>query len=259
MHNLFCYMFATPDYKDPTRQRGLAVRNIESNIWVTREGRRFHDESRSGAGSATPALLAQPSPTCFAIIDQALLDRMSVSDPYYARGGERIPGRIEELVAESPYIACGETPAALARAAGIAEEPFAATVHEWNALLVSGAAADPLTGRPLAGVQPLTRPPYYAIQFFPMARKSLGGVRTDLRCQVLTADNAPVPGLFAGGELCGLAGGHLTGKCALEGMMLGGSLFSGRVAGAWAAHAVGRPEPTHLDARQPLASAGATP
>jgi hypothetical protein len=94
-------------------------------------------------GSATPALLAQPSPTCFAIIDQALLNRMSVSDPYYARGGERLPGRIEELMAESPYIACGETPAALARAAGIAEEPFAATVREWNALLASGAAADP--------------------------------------------------------------------------------------------------------------------
>jgi hypothetical protein len=92
-----------------------------------------------------------------------------------------------------------------------------------------------------------------------MARKSLGGVRTDLRCQVLTADNAPVPGLFAAGELCGLAGGHLTGKCALEGMMLGGSLFSGRVAGAWAAHAVGRAEPAHLDARQPIAPAGAAP
>jgi succinate dehydrogenase/fumarate reductase flavoprotein subunit len=255
MHNLFCYMFATPDYRDPARQRGLVIRRIEDNIWVTREGRRFHDESRSGAGTATPALLAQPSPTCFSIVDQAIVDRIEVTDPYYQRGHERLAEKVEELLANSPYITRGDTPEELGRRAGIDPAGLAQTLREWNALLASGATVDPVTGRKLAGVAPLARPPYYAVQFFPLARKNLGGVRTDLQCRVLTAAGAPIPGLFAAGELCGLAGGHLAGKCALEGMMMGASLFSGRVAGAWAAHAAGRPEPAHLDARRPLQAA----
>ena len=32
-----------------------------------------------------------------------------------------------------------------------------------------------------------------------------------------------------------MAGGHINGRAALEGTMFGPSLFSGRVAGAWAA------------------------
>lgn len=41
----------------------------------------------------------------------------------------------------------------------------------------------------------------------------------------------PVPGLFVAGEVAGMAGGHINGQAALEGTMLGPSLFSGRVAG----------------------------
>ena len=36
-----------------------------------------------------------------------------------------------------------------------------------------------------------------------------------------------------------MAGGHINGKAGLEGTMLGPSIFSGRVAGAWAANEAG--------------------
>lgn len=36
-----------------------------------------------------------------------------------------------------------------------------------------------------------------------------------------------------------MAGGHINGRAALEGTMFGPSLFSGRVAGAWAAQEAG--------------------
>jgi predicted oxidoreductase len=36
-----------------------------------------------------------------------------------------------------------------------------------------------------------------------------------------------------------MAGGHINGKAGLEGTMLGPALFSGRVAGAWAAYEAG--------------------
>src|SRR5262249_2479420 len=143
----------------------------------------------------------------------------------------------------------------LARNAGIDAATFAQTLRDWNALLASGAKEDPLTGRDLTHAHPIDAPPYYAIQFFVLARKNLGGVRTDLQCHVLTRDGAPIPARYAAGELCGMAGGHIAGKKALEGIMIGASLFSGRVAGAWAAHEAGYAEPTHLDARRPVEAA----
>jgi predicted oxidoreductase len=255
MHNLWCYVYATPDYQDPEGRRGLVIRGIDDNIWVNERGERFHDESYTGAGTATPAVLQLPRATCWCILDREMASRMDIADPYYRRGQEVLRDRVEELLAHSPYIWRGDTPAELARRAGLPVEPFVRTVEGWNALLASGAETDPLTGRKLAGLKPFTKPPFYAIQFFPLARKNLGGVRTDLRCRVLDQANRPIPGLYAAGELCGQAGGHIAGKRALEGIMIGGSLFSGRVAGAWAAHEAGYREPVHLDARRPLEAA----
>ena len=135
---------------------------------------------------------------------------------------------------------------------------FERTVADWNALLASGAERDPSTGRPLQGIAPLIEPPFYAIQFLPLARKNLGGVSTDLRCRVRSVSGEIIPGLYAAGELCGFAGGHIAGTRPLEGIMLGGCLFSGRVAGAWAAHDTGHGTPVHLDASVPVgAAAGA--
>ncbi len=41
------------------------------------------------------------------------------------------------------------------------------------------------------------------------------------------------------GTVAGMAGGHINGQAGLEGTMLGPSIFSGRVAGAWAAQEAG--------------------
>ena len=74
---------------------------------------------------------------------------------------------------------------------------------------------------------------------FPLARKNFGGVKTDLQCRVLDRHFEPIAGLYAAGEVAGMAGGHINGRAGLEGTMLGPSIFSGRVAGGWAAHAAG--------------------
>ena len=49
----------------------------------------------------------------------------------------------------------------------------------------------------------------------------------------------PIHGLYAAGEVAGMAGGHINGRAGLEGTMLGPAIFSGRVAGGWAAQAAG--------------------
>ncbi len=74
--------------------------------------------------------------------------------------------------------------------------------------------------------------PLIAIREFILARKSLGGIQTDLQCRVLrAADGQPIPGLYAVGEAAGFGGGGIHGKGSLEGTFLGGCVLSGRVAG----------------------------
>lgn len=84
-----------------------------------------------------------------------------------------------------------------------------------------------------------------AIRLQVMARKSLGGIQTDLACRVLRAGGAaggtphrggragePIERLYAVGEAAGFGGGGVHGKRSLEGTFLGGCVFTGRLAAA---------------------------
>jgi uncharacterized protein len=72
--------------------------------------------------------------------------------------------------------------------------------------------------------------PLIAIRMTVMARKSLGGIQTDLECRVLRPNGEPVPGLYAVGEAAGFGGGGMHGRRSLEGTFLGGCVFTGRLA-----------------------------
>jgi predicted oxidoreductase len=74
--------------------------------------------------------------------------------------------------------------------------------------------------------------PLIAIRMTVMARKSLGGIQTDLDCRVLRPDGSAIDGLYAVGEAAGFGGGGLHGKKSLEGTFLGGCVFTGRLAAA---------------------------
>ena len=80
--------------------------------------------------------------------------------------------------------------------------------------------------------------PLIAVRLNILTRKTLGGLETDLSGRCLLATGAPLPGLYAAGEVSGFGGGGMMGYNALEGTFLGGCLFSGRVAGRAAAAAL---------------------
>lgn len=80
--------------------------------------------------------------------------------------------------------------------------------------------------------------PLIAVRLRILTRKTLGGLQTDLSGRVLRSDGAPLPGLYAAGEVAGFGGGGMHGYRSLEGTFLGGCLFSGRVAGRAVAAAV---------------------
>ena len=72
--------------------------------------------------------------------------------------------------------------------------------------------------------------PLIAIREFILARKSLGGIQTDLGCRVLSADGSAMDGVYAVGEAAGFGGGGIHGMGSLEGTFLGSCVLTGRVA-----------------------------
>ncbi len=242
MDHIWFYAYATPDYRDQSGRRGLVFRLAPGNIWVNQQGRRFHNEALSGGNSASPALLAQNPRHAFAVTDRPMLANISIVDPYYQTGEKVDRAKIEELLENSPFIHKANTLEELAEKIGVDEGVFLDTIKRYNAAFAAGLKTEPEFGKPLGASKPFDTPPYYAIQMFPLARKNFGGVKTDLRCRVLDKHFEPIQGLYAAGEVAGMAGGHINGQAGLEGTMLGPSIFSGRVAGGWAAHEAGHGE-----------------
>jgi len=231
MDAIWMYPYATVDDKSDGEYRGLVLRGIDDDVWINSDGRRFHDEALRGGASGAAAVLAQPGATCWSFIDARIASSLTVWDGHYRREGDTGREKIDRLLAESPYITSAPDWTTLAARIGVHAAQVAETLRDHNRARTLGRGVDPDFGRPLAGLKPIDEPPYYAIQFFAAARKNLGGVRTDANCQVLRSSGEPVPGLYAAGEVAGMAGGHINGQAALEGTMLGPSLFSGRVAG----------------------------
>jgi predicted oxidoreductase len=183
--------------------------------------------------------MAQNPRHAWAIMDTPMTATMEIADPYYRDGDKVVRAKVIELLDNSPFIRKADTLAELAKRMEVDAAAFLDTVERYNKACEQRLATEPEFGKPLKLSKAFDTPPYYAVQIFPLARKNFGGVKTDLQCRVLDKHFEPIAGLYAAGEVAGMAGGHINGRAGLEGTMLGPSIFSGRVAGGWAAHESG--------------------
>jgi predicted oxidoreductase len=228
---VWMYPYGTPDYRHEASGRGLAVRGVDGEIWVNDDGVRFHDEHLRGGATGTSALLAQTNGRGWSVFDSRIASRMIIADPYYTEGSTPRRERVDAFLRDSPYVRSAATPAGLAARMGVDGTQLQAAIDGMNAAIAAGQSRDPEFGKPLAGLSAIEVAPFIAVRLYPMARKNLGGVRTDLDGQVLDTRGRAIPGLFAIGEVAGMAGGHINGRAALEGTAFGPSLFSGIVVG----------------------------
>ncbi|HUR60238.1 MAG TPA: FAD-dependent oxidoreductase [Opitutaceae bacterium] len=219
------YVTGIPDPRTPGSRRGLNAYNAYS-IWVNTEGVRFISEKTSGK-FAMAAMLAQPGQTYWSIFDEGSKRDIFVAGSSWGNFAE-----IEKWIYGNPdLVKTAPTIEELAAKAGLPAAALLKTVKRHNEMVEKGVDDDFGRFGPGKLLQPkkILTPPFYAMQAFPLTRKSMGGVAIDLACRVLRTDNTPIPGFFAAGEVTGLAG--INGSAGLEGTFLGPSIITGRVAG----------------------------
>ena len=226
-HQLF-YSTGLVDPRDPAGKRGLHAFN-RAAIWVNAQGKRFVWDGAPDPKTQMPAVLRQTPSTYWAIFDAASRPQFFVSGSDWDDTNV-VHQQIFANAKLAPWVRRADSIASLAEAAGLPAEALSATVRRWNELVARGADADFHRFEPSSTERPLKieLPPFYAVQFFPLSRKSLGGVAVDLSCRVLDKNHKPIPGLYAVGELTGVGG--INGRAALEGTLLGPSMLMGRTA-----------------------------
>ena len=193
-----------PNPRNP--ERGLLVQN-PAGMRVDTNGARFVDETAVDK-DIIAAVLALPDQTHWMIFDEKGLKRLRI------RGAEWVDrATIRTEILENPAVfAMADSIAELADKTGLPAAALQASVEEFGTV---------------------TSPPFYAVQLYPMSRKSLGGIAIDSRAQALDADGDAVPGVFAAGELTGVGG--INGRHGGSGTFLAPSVLIGRTAGRGAA------------------------
>ncbi len=220
MDHQWNYATGLPDPRYPDGKRGLNASNNDS-IWVNAEGKRFVNEEGS-VKEQFPALVAQPGSRYWAVFDEKAKRKFAITGSDWA--DFRV---IDETIFSNPHLVkSAGSIEALAEAAGLPKAALAETVGRYNQMVRDGVDKD--FGRPRFGGE-MGSPPFYAVTFFPLARKSMGGIRIDTDARVVDKEGKPIAGLLAAGEVTGFGG--INGKAGLEGTFLGPSIVTGRVAG----------------------------
>lgn len=239
MDHQWNYFTGIPDPRQPGTNRGLSAANMWG-ILVNPDGKRFAS-LHNWAKEVMPLMLRQEQVTVWFVFDEATKRKFVVSGSDWADFE-----KVERLILDDrKLVKRAHTLEELARQSGLPPQNLKQTVERYNVLVGQGRDTDfqrfgpDRTDYNNTASPKLETPPFYAMQAWPLTRKSMGGVAIDLGCRVLDKKQQPIPGLYAVGELTGLAG--INGKAALEGTFLGPCVVTGRVA---ARTILGQPEPT---------------
>lgn len=224
MNRHYIYVNGLVSPRDPEGIRALTAGN-DSSIWVNAQGERFTNEAGFDKDILVD-LLNQDGSTYWAIFDE------NTRDDFGSRGAAWLNTATDgHPLLDNPDTANkAQSLEELAAMAGLPSEALIASVQRFNRMVEAG--VDTQFGRfgQIGNVPPkIAQPPFYAVQMFPMTRKSMGGVAIDMQGRALNDEGRVLPGLYAAGEINGSVG--INGKHGMDGMFLGPALLTGRLAG----------------------------
>jgi succinate dehydrogenase/fumarate reductase flavoprotein subunit len=221
-----------PDPRAPAGERALYAENPAA-IWLGPNGRRFMNEKTDSKTLAAAINKLEPM-NYWLFFDQRGSRKLNIRDI----NNQESAALRAEILSNPKITISAPTLEELAAKAGLPAYSLRTTVETWNRMVNLGEdyqferfsqADKPGT------IAPISDPPYYALRVYPLTRKSMGGPKINIYAQVMSTADVPIPGLYAAGELTGVAG--INGKHGGSGTFLGPSVLTGRVAGKSAAAA----------------------
>jgi fumarate reductase flavoprotein subunit len=209
---------------------------LESNtIWVNKEGMRFIDESMHFASEIGNALNRQPGKISYTLFDEVI--KQSFVKGGLIKGihrsfpsGSKVSQLQEHLQKEAARGTVKITDSWEAIAEWISADPriLKKTIKEYNE--GCDRAFDNQFYKDRAYLQPIRKPPYYAIRCHQGMHGTTGGIKINDRMEVLDQQNKPIRGLYAAGND---AGGWISDTYCyiLSGTALAFAINSARIAG----------------------------
>jgi succinate dehydrogenase/fumarate reductase flavoprotein subunit len=223
------------EYDGRQLHRGdFATRSLPHTIIVNRQGRRFVNEAQNYNDLMKPFFAFEPHAyeranlPAHLVLDQQYLDKYALMT--------HMPGR-----PAPEWLVRADSLDALAKAIGVDGAGLRATVDRFNGFASEGVDKDFHRGdslydhfygdpdnKPNPNLGRLEKGPFYAIEVHPGAIGTKGGARVNARAQVLDVDGAPIPGLFAAGNvMAGVTGAGYPGA----GSTIGAGMTFGFIAG----------------------------
>ncbi|MEY9706405.1 FAD-dependent oxidoreductase [Bradyrhizobium diazoefficiens] len=190
----------------------FTIRALPHSIIVNRKGARFVNEAHNyndlmkAFFRFDPATYERPNFPAWLVFDSTHVEKYPV---------------LTSLPGSPPpqWVPRGATIAELASTIGADPSGLSATVKRFNGFAVAGVDADFARGEALYDrvygdaresnpcLGALQKPPFYALQLHAGALGTKGGARVDTHARVLRPDGAPIPGLYAAGNVAAACAG----------------------------------------------------
>jgi len=203
------YVHGTPDVREGLEDESLLVGGLPFGLAVDTEAQRFLDESAFGSLATADRVLTRPGRRVFVLFGQERFSTISAEPPRYTWSGD-VPDTFstDDLVAAGQAWRAASLPA-LAGAMGLDASALQATVDRYEAGIPKG---DPDFHKQPLYLESLGDAGYGALEVHVVAAKAFTGVATGDDAGVLDAGGAPIPGLYAAGEVTGMLGTPAVGR-----------------------------------------------
>lgn len=204
-----------------TFQGVLAMYGGTGSILVSDQGVRFVNE-RGSAYDIKAAM--EKNANSYLIMDAASFDTYAqtcIKSKNFTQ--EQLDSFLASNGATNPVFVKADTLADLSNALKMPEGTLVASVEKYNTSVANG--NDEEFGRKVSTA--MADGPYYAVEMNLRYYASLGGLRINDNMQVVNADQSPIEGLYAAGEVVG----GLCGDIYAPGSLFGWAMTSGKNAG----------------------------
>jgi fumarate reductase flavoprotein subunit len=207
----------------------------QPNLMVNLLGERFMNEEIMGNTTFTGNAIARQKNHCaFIIFDEAIKQ-------YYEANGVDLTSlvhpvdkltdinkKLKNMFDQNyEYAFVADSIDELASKTGINAANLKATIEEYNKCCETG--RDYVMNKKPRYLRPIKQPKFYAGKYYPGAYGSLGGIKINYKCEVLTKDFETIPGLYAcGTDACTIYGDSYV--FVLPGNTMGFALNTGRIA-----------------------------